>query len=500
MLTPRQVISLTVSIAVVSILWSCLMLLRPPDSEGMRGDSYGTYSHGYRALYDTLKEIGVPVRRSIGPPTPNALRQSVLVFWNPSHEIVQIEQKWLQDVGDWVRGGGHVVVASQPDVAGIRARAAEKVDEDDAKRKRRLGRFAGGGDELPSQTLSELLGIPDVTISHKRDAPKLPVPVPTDQPQPEQVASEVPPEKLERAEFGDVLREVFGAGPGQRILRQHSIRATGALQTLISGSSSISMPAGELNEVQTASLTPSGEVFARSDDGDDVRIAARFDVGQGAVTVLGTPAMISNSNLGSSDNVLLAARLLADGDRELVFDEFYHGLTFRGNAMWLFAHRTYGSVTLALLLAMGLLVWHSAVILGEPLAEGSVSRRSVKEHVEAMARFLCEGKGHTAWILPRVRDGLLWHLRHEHGLPPEKHSDESLLAAVERRDPERAAELTDALAAINEHLHAGSAGTPRQSVTLLQRMTACLSKNVSARSAKKSRKSFTARTTSSTSR
>lgn len=232
-----------------------------------------------------------------------------------------------------------------------------------------------------------------MTISHKRDAPKLPVPVPTDQPQPEQVASEVPPEKLERAEFGDVLREVFGAGPGQRILRQHSIRATGALQTLISGSNSISMPAGELNEVQTASLTPSGEVFARSDDGDDVRIAARFDVGQGAVTVLGTPAMISNSNLGSSDNVLLAARLLADGDRELVFDEFYHGLTFRGNAMWLFAHRTYGSVTLALLLAMGLLVWHSAVILGEPLAEGSVSRRSVKEHVEAMGAVSLRRKG-----------------------------------------------------------------------------------------------------------
>lgn len=498
MLTPRNVISLTVSIAVLSILWSCLMLLQPPDSDGMRGDSYGTYSHGYRALYDTLKEVGVPVRRSIGPPAPSSLRQSVLVFWNPSHEIVQIEQKWLQDVGDWVRGGGHVVVASQPNVAGLLARAAEKVDEDDGKKKRRLGRFAGGGEELPSQSLSELLGIPGVTVSHKHGVPKLPDPIPTDQSQPEQVPSATPPEKLERPEFGDVLREVFGAGP-QLTLRQHSIRVTGSLQALTSGSNSISLPEGELNEVHTAGLTPSGEVFARSDDGDDVRIAARFDVGQGAVTVLGTPAMISNSNLGSSDNVLLAARLLADGDRELVFDEFYHGLTFRGNAMWLFAHRTYGSVTLALLLAMGLLVWRSAVILGDPLAEGSVSRRSVKEHVEAMARFLCEGRGHTTWILPRVRDGLLWHLRHEHGLPPEKHSDESLLAAVERRDPERAAELTEALAAINEHLHAGSAGTPKQSVTLLQRMTACLSKNVSARSAKKFRKSFTAKTKSSTS-
>lgn len=499
MLTPRNVISLTVSIAVLSILWSCLMLLRPPDSEGMRGDSYGTYSHGYRALYETLKEVGVPVRRSIGPPTPYALRQSVLVFWNPSHEIVQIEQKWLQEVGDWVRGGGHVVVASQPNAEGFRTRAVAKAGEDDAKHKRRLRRIAGGENELPSQSLAELLGVPGVEVSRARDTSALVAPASPEQPLTEDAPSKTSPEQHTRPELGDVLREVFGASPGQLTLRQHSIRASGSLQVVSGGSQTIALPAGELNEVRVEGVTPSGEVFARSDDGDDVRIAARFDVGQGAVTVLGTPAMISNSNLGSSDNVVLAARLLTDGDRELVFDEFYHGLTFRGNAMWLFAHRTYGSVTLALLLAMGLLVWRSAVILGEPLAEGSVSRRSVKEHVEAMARFLCEGKGHTAWILPRVRDGLLWHLRHEHGLPPEKHSDESLLAAVERRDPERAAELTEALAAINEHLHAGSTGNSRRSVTLLQRMTACLSKNVSARSAKKSRKSFTAKTKSSTS-
>ena len=78
MLTPRNVISLTVSIATLSILWSVFSLLRPPDSDGMRGDSYGTHVHGHRALYDTLKELGVPVRRSIGPPTVNTLGKSVL--------------------------------------------------------------------------------------------------------------------------------------------------------------------------------------------------------------------------------------------------------------------------------------------------------------------------------------------------------------------------------------------------------------------------------------
>lgn len=506
MLTPRNMIALTVSIATISILWSAFSLLRPPDSDGMRGDSYGTHLHGHRALYDTLKELGVPVRRSIGPPTMSSLGKSVLVLWSPSHEIVQFEQKWLEQVAEWVRGGGQVVIASQPSDAGFLSRLQDKVDRDEKEKRRRLRRITGGdGDSgLPSKSLTELLGLPGVTITRAGNKPQSDQPaVPTESQPPESPPSQrggSSRDQRPQPVIGDVVREVFGVGSINTTLRKHTLRATGTLQPAASSSSVVALPEGDLNEIHLSGTTPSGELFARGDDGDDVLIAARFDVGQGTVTLLSTPAMITNGSVAAGDNILLAARLLAVSDRELVFDEFYHGLTFRGNAMWLFAQRTYGSVTLALLLAMGLLVWRSSVFLGDPLAERSVSRRSIREHVEAMSRFLREGPGHAAWILPRVRDGLLWRLRHEHGLPPEqKHSDAALLAAVERRDPERAVELTDVLAAINEHLRAGSTGDQKRSVTLLRRMTACLSKNATARSAKKSRKSFTAKTKSSTS-
>ena len=509
MLTPRNVISLTVSIATLSILWSVFSLLRPPDSDGMRGDSYGTHVHGHRALYDTLKELGVPVRRSIGPPTVNTLGKSVLVLWNPSHEIVQYEQKWLEEVGEWVRGGGQVVIAAQPSDAGFLSRLQDKVDGDEKEPRRPSRRITGADGEsaLPSKSLTELLGLPGVTITragHKppSDQPVVPT-IPTESPPPESPLSQrggSSRDQRSQPVIGDVVREVLGVGSINSTLRKHTLRASGTLQSAASSSSVVALPEGDLNEIHLSGTTPSGELFAREDDGGDVLIAARFDVGLGNVTLLSTPAMIANGSVAAGDNILLAARFLAASDRELVFDEFYHGLTFRGNAMWLFAQRTYGSVTLALLLAMGMLVWRSAVFLGDPLAERPVSRRSLREYVEAMSRFLREGPGHAAWILPRVRDGLLWRLRHEHGLPPEqKHSDDALLAAVKRRDPERAVELTDALAAINQHLRAGSTGDQKQSVTLLRRMTACLSKNATARSAKKSRKSFTAKTKSSTS-
>ena len=509
MLTPRNIISLTVTIATLSILWSAFSLLRPPDSDGMRGDSYGTHLHGHRALYDTLKELGVPVRRSIGPPTVKSLGTSVLVMWNPSHQIVQFEQKWLEDIGEWVRGGGQVVIASQPADAGFLSQLQKKVDDDEKQKRRRMRRITGGDgeSELPSKPLTELLGLPGVTITRvgekpTSDKPANPTPQTDSQPSESQPSERRESSRDQRAPpvIGDVFREVFGVGSVNTNLRRHTLRATGTLQPAASHSSVVAFPEGDLNEIHLADTTPKGEVFARGDGGDDVLIAAQFDVGQGTVTILSTPALITNGSVAAGDNILLAARLLATPDRELVFDEFYHGLTIRGNAMWLFAQRTYGSVTLALLLAVGLLAWRNAVFLGDPLAERPVSRRSIREHVEAMSRFLREGPGHTAWILPRVRDGLLWRLRHEHGLPPEqKHSDDALLAAVERRDPQRAVELTDALAAVNQHLSAGSTGDQKQSVTLLRRMTACLSKNATARSAKKSRKSFTAKTKSSTS-
>ena len=111
MLTSRNAISLTITLAVISLAWTCWSLMRPPDGDGMRPDSYGTRGRGQRAVLDTFGELGLPIRRSLGPPTSTKLGNARLVLWQPSSEIVRVEQKWLAGVGDWVRDGGHVLVA-----------------------------------------------------------------------------------------------------------------------------------------------------------------------------------------------------------------------------------------------------------------------------------------------------------------------------------------------------------------------------------------------------
>ena len=98
--------------------------------------------------------------------------------------------------------------------------------------------------------------------------------------------------------------------------------------------------------------------------------------------------------------------------------------------------------------------------------------------------------------MSKLRDGVLWHLRREHGLPPDQHSDERLLAAVERRDPDRAAELLNTLQAVKSLLAAGHAGDERRAIPLMRRMVECLSKNVTARCAMKSPKSSSDKTRS----
>ena len=282
-----------------------------------------------------------------------------------------------------------------------------------------------------------------------------------------------------------------GTTPAER--SQFAARASGVFESLIGQERKLSLPTDGVFEIQygdhvpTGTITLTGATVPGVSD-DETCVAARFAVGRGEVTIVSVPALIENSMIGEADNVVVLSRLLTDDGREIVVDEFYHGLAIRGNAMWLFAQRTYGTMTLALLLVIGMVGWRESVFLGTPLPERPVSRRAIREYVEAMARFLREGRGAGPWIVAKLRDGVLWHLRREHGLPPEQHSEAQLLAAVERRNPDRAAELSSTLQAVQSLLNAGQAGQERRAIPLMRRMVECLSKNATARCATKSQR------------
>ncbi len=483
MLTSRNAISLTITLAVISLLWSCWSLLQPPDGEGLRADSYGTRGRGQRAVFDTFRELGLPIRRSLGPPMPSKLGNARLVLWQPSNELVRVEQNWLEEVGHWVRDGGHVLVAvgveelSWFDPAVLR----------EAARKSREKKPSSAEVKAEPRSLWDLLQLPEVSVKSLATEDSADV------------------NSKPRIRGPRELREIFqtavktGQTTTERI--KYVARSSGVFEPMIGQDRTLSLPENGVFAIQYGDRVPAGTITVLSetspeDSDGKMCIAARFVVGRGEITVVSTPALIENSVIGDADNVVVLCKLLTDGDREIVMDEFYHGLAIRGNPMWLFAQRTYGAVTLALLLVIGLIAWRESVFLGTPLAERPVSRRAIREYVEAMARFLREGRGAGAWIMSKLREGVLWHLRREHGLPPDQHSEERLLAAVERRDPDRAAELSNTLQAVQSLLAAGHAGDERRAIPLMRRMVECLSKNVTARCAMKSPKSSSVKTRS----
>ena len=475
MLTSRNAISLSISLAVISLAWSCWSLLRPPDGDGLRPDSYGTRGRGQRAVLDTFRELGLPIRRSLGPPIPGKLENARLVLWQPSHEIVRVEQTWLEGVGNWVREGGHVLVA----VGVEESKWFDPATLREAQRQnRKMKKRKSSTDEIEAEprSLWELLQVPSVSVKSLAT---------------EDATSE--PRLQKPRDLRDIYQDAMKTGQTTSERTQHTAHVSGVFESLLGQDRTLSLPPNGVFEIQYGDQTPVGTItvpsgtLAAESEGATC-IAARFAVGRGEVTVVSIPALIENSVIGEADNVVVLSKLLTDGEREIVLDEFYHGLAIRGNPMWLFAQRTYGAVTLSLLLVIGLLAWRESVFLGTPLAERPVSRRAIGEYVEAMARFLREGRGAGAWIMSKLREGVLWHLRREHGLPPDQHSDERLLAAVERRDPDRAAELSNTLQAVQSLLAAGHAGDERRAIPLMRRMVECLSKNVTARCAMKSPK------------
>jgi hypothetical protein len=427
---------------------------------------------------DTFRELGLPIRRSLGPPTPDKLTNSRLVLWQPSNELVGIEQVWLEGIGDWVQKGGQVLVAiGIPESSVFDPAALREAQRQSRKLKKK--KPAATEIEVEPQSLWQLLSVPSVSVKRLGSE--------------DSTAVITEPRLRQSREIRDIFQDAMKTGQTMSERVQYTAHASGVFEELMGQDRTLSLPPNGLFEIQYGDHTPIGKLTISSETASDEApqatcIAARFAVGRGEVTVISIPALIENSVVGEADNIVVLSKLLADGEREIVLDEFYHGLAIRGNPMWLFAQRTYGTVTLMLLLVIGLIAWRESVFLGTPLAERPVSRRAIREYVDAMARFLREGQGTGAWIVSKLRDGVLWHLRREHGLPPDQHSEVRLLAAVERRDPDRAAELSNTLQAVQSLLSAGQPGDERRAIPLMRRMVECLSKNVTARCAKKSPK------------
>src|SRR5262249_13194320 len=150
-----------------------------------------------------------------------------------------------------------------------------------------------------------------------------------------------------------------------------------------------------------------------------------------------------------ADNSVLAARVMAQSDRPVIWDEFYHGLTVRGNPLFLLTRSGYALVATAILAIVLVWVWRQAIFLGPPVAPATAPRRTLAEYIDAMANFPHLGAGSLHFMLSEFRHGVLSSLRRRLGLHRGQESAEDIATALGRHDPEAARQFRDAVAAVD---------------------------------------------------
>jgi uncharacterized protein DUF4350 len=485
MFTPRNVILAVVAITVLSLIGTCVSLLSPPDGGGVRDDSYGTRAQGHRALFETLTELRIPVRRQLHPPGPSGLDQQTLVLWNPQPELVSTDPSYLKNLQPWVESGGRIVLAVEHgDVNVLQLLQATR---------------------LTDTSVFEALGLDHVSITSFSPEEGGEQPLPPGIPDIRKLVHEdVDYQKLAKQFFGSepethqirtTMLDVRGTGSFEPLnVLVHKLSANPQMLAEIKGSDGSRSKETVDDETKgrskdtrpTTNVAAVGTVIAKDSKGAEHVIAAALRRGQGEIVVLSVPALAHNLNVSVADNAVLLTHLLAGSRRGVVFDEFYHGLTIRGNPMWLFAQRTYGTVALVLLSLAAIVAWRQSVFLGPAIGLPAASRRSLGEYLEAMSRFLLHGRDALAFVVREVRAGLVWSVRKECGLPPEKDDIGDAVGVIARRDPARARRLEETLSRLDDLLSTRRSISESRALSELKQVTSCLSQNAIEPFAKKS--------------
>jgi Domain of unknown function (DUF4350) len=450
MLSARNAVLAALAVFALSIIAATVSLMGPPDSHGAAIDSYGTRRDGYRAVYELLSAFDVPVERRIEPPSPDLPTLSTVVLWMPHHDLIANEPAYLERLLPWVERGGRLVVAVQPPGRNWLATMAQ---------------FAavGKGDDI--WTTLKLKGVQTVPIALHETDDNLPRTL--TRPQDFNLPA-VRREKIRRA-----LEETMGVHPVQ--FTTVTATVSGTFERLQDRVRQLQFPTEDLGGFEIdASLVPGGVIECVRPDGDPWTVAATFERGRGEIVVVAEPMLLMNASLGQADNGVLAYDLLASGGRSVVFDEFYHGLSVRGNPLWLLTKSTYTVVLLALvgLLALGL--WRLAILLGPPIDMPTKTRRTIIEYIEAMARFLHRARDSRRFLLTEVRAGVLHTVGHRLGLSQTKHHPAAIATKMAKRSPREADQFREDMRQLDAALASKDVLSESTAIRLMQRISRCL--------------------------
>jgi hypothetical protein len=236
----------------------------------------------------------------------------------------------------------------------------------------------------------------------------------------------------------------------------------------------LTIPQMDLQVLNDRGPEPQGRIRAVVFNEEKPRtLAAFYESGKGTIAVVADSRMLQNRLVGKSDNAVVAYRLLSRDGQPVVFDDFYHGLTVRGNPLWLFSRFPYGLLAIAVLVAAVIVGWRAARFLGPPVEQPAKSRRTISEYIDAKARLLTKSRAPWRYTLTEIRAGLLWRARHDLGLPPGNDDEQTIVKLLSRRDPNAADALREALVALDGAIRQPSVGASALE-PVLQKVSLCV--------------------------
>lgn len=479
----RLIIGIAVFIFATTVATALFQATREPDNDGRMKDSYGTRFYGCRAIFDTLRHLGLPAERTLTPPDQAAARATrrlagnavTLILWSPSPSMVAIEPEYLKHLRPWVENGGRLVIAqgrrwkinlplagkdyhATPllellGLKGLKTGLPEKKSKEIAEKPRAAD--AAGPAKKPKKT--------DRKNKHsgKRET--------TTEPGRPSKTFEFMGEEIESI---DVAEALYGK------VTQYVPEFSGAFTAYAGGVKKLALPAVPERFLKLGETTPAGTMKI-SLAGKKETIGAIYNIGKGEILIISDASLLFNRFFAQGDNALLGVALLGgriedDGLRPasaILFDEFYHGLNIQGNAWWLLARMPYNLIALTLLLAAGLWALRGALRLGPPVPLAAPVRRSLREYVEAMAT-LFRRADMRRYIFEEAYRGALWHLRRELKLNPRAEDPQSLANALSRKDPQRAQALLQACQRA-ELLLANRRLNRKDAVQVIRELSAC---------------------------
>jgi len=460
MLNTRNVVAAAVLLVTVSLLGAFLAFVEPPGG-GLGIDTYGIRGHGYRGLFEILADLKVPVKRATVPPDRVLKSGVTLALIEPSPEIVSTEPVYLHAVAKWVREGGTVVVAPSARDPGIRDSSVKEVLLELGLEGVHVAVVGPAPEWRPDQSR----GRPRTSMrqENRRAAVNLKrillgentLPTSLVHATAEGSFAAVFPKGLDLT-MPDIEPHMLvtdDAGPAVSETDTSRKTAPSDKKATVEDSQSKPTAAKKAPPPESAVSRPSGRILARVEAGGDPEpIAAVYPQGAGRVIVLADARLAQNRLVAQADNPVLVTHLLADSGKPVVFDEFYHGLTIRSNPFWLLSRFPYGILAASVLAACIVVGWRAYRFLGPPLPPRPVSRRTLSEYIEAMARLLNRSKRPSHFLLTEIRQGLLWRLRHDLGLPPGNEDVDKIVWILERRDPPLAAKARAAIRDIDDSL------------------------------------------------